>query len=162
MENDNRIEYELEPQTKSHMSQQKKGSLNPNYGKHDPRRNQKISDGQKKAWAKRKAFEDISKLALTRKVWDKYKYRGFEQHILKDCHDMAAMYQVVDLKSPEAPESFIIYYYFNDMIQTIKFEDMKDATSFFNSLLNPDLELLVHENNKKVTVLAMIKHGHNE
>jgi hypothetical protein len=154
----NTVEYELDNATRQKMSLAKQGSRNPNYGKpRDPETIRKISQSQTKRHQKIRAFNEISKMSATRRSWARVRYEGFHKFQLIDCHDVAALYAVYDLKNDTPTNNYRVYYHLDGADGRRDFPNYEEAQEFMSAYQNPDVEFLVTETKSNVIVLGIMK-----
>lgn len=155
----NKVEYELDTATRDKMSRAKQGANNPIWNsKRSEATKRKISDAQTKRHAKVRYFEEASKLAAVKRIWNKTEWEAFTRFNIVCYNEAVAMYQSIDTANPDYHLIFRVYYYINDVLTYRDFgKDEQQATEFFLSLTDPNMEVLTHETKTKIIVLAIKK-----
>jgi hypothetical protein len=154
----NTIRYELDRDARHRMSVAKMGANNPNYGHpRDEVTKAKISKSQTERHAKIRAFNEISTMAATRRVWPITRYEGYCQYKLTDCHDVCAQYSVYDLKNDSPANFHRVYFRLSGVEAHRDFKNHEDAQEFMSSYRNPDIEFLMSEIKNNVVVLGILR-----
>jgi hypothetical protein len=148
----NEVRYELDNGTRTKMSLKKQGAMNPNYNKvRSPETARKISDSLKKYHQQKTAFEEAERLAVTKRIWDKFKFASSQCFKLVRCNDEFALYQLFSLDNQSNfTERYRLYSYDNGVFTFIELDNLDGIQSYFDS----SKPIIVSENRNKVVVLG--------